>query len=508
MRFHRFAMPVIFNSEDHPQNESESFLSAGMLHDLNNLLTVINGHNEVVLASRELPEKLRQSAAAAHRAGLRAASLSHALMTVGRTIPIEPRYIHLSQCVAELVSLTRNLMPAGIELVSTAAPDLPGVMADPCAILQILLNLTMNARDAMPAGGKLEIETARAAPSETVPRHPGDYVVLTVRDNGAGMDQATGRRIFDPFYTTKPPRSGSGLGLPVVQHIVKRSGGFLTLESELGKGTAVHIYFPAARPESAPANLVNETSPCVSLGGKETILVVEDDADLRSVTRNLLEHRGYAVLAAATAAEAIELARNFNRPLDLLVTEVELPDSTGPALAATLRESQPDLPVLNISGYPLSAAGEQHLSAGADFLAKPFTVGELGGSVREILDRRPAKRILFVDDDEQVVAFARDVLESEGYDVLVAEDGNVALAIAEKEPLDLVITDLVMRDREGLDTMMQLRSSNPSLPVIAISGAFGGYFLRSASMLGARATLPKPFSGDDLLAVVRMVLEG
>lgn len=505
-------MPAIFNSEDENQTDAAAFLSAGMIHDLNNLLTVINGHNEIVLSSRELPEKVRQSASAVRTAGQRAACLAHALMAAGRSIPLDSRYTDLNHCVAELVSLTRNLLPENIELATVLANSLPGVIADPCAILQVLLNLAMNACDAMPAGGRLEIETRHvstnpAAPSEfpqAIPR--GNYVILTVRDNGIGMDQPTRERIFDPFYSTKRAGYGTGLGLPMVQHIVRESGGLLDIESAPGKGSSVHIYLPTAV-DSPPADLEEANASCVPPGKRENILLVEDDADLRNLMRNILGNRGYAVLAAGTAAEATELAATLAGPLDLLISDVELPDSSGPRLAAALRKSFPRLAVLNISGYPPREAADDEPPADGEFLPKPFTVGELGRAVRDTLDRRKCKRILFVDDDEQVLAFAREVLVSAGYEVLDAGDGNVALAIAQKEPLDLVITDLVMRDREGLDTMMQLRKSHPGLPVIAISGAFGGYFLRSASMLGARATLAKPFSGDDLLAVVHMVLE-
>jgi DNA-binding response OmpR family regulator len=488
--------------------EAARYLPAGMVHDLNNLLTVINGYNEILLASCELPEKARHCVAAACAAGQRAATLAHALMTAGPAIPLDPRQLDVNLCVSELVTLVRQLLPANIEISAVLAPDLPSVLADPCAIPQVLLNLVMNSRDAMPGGGKLEIETARASSAFTTasPSPPrGNYVLLSVKDNGAGMDQATRQRIFEPFYTTHP-RSGSGLGLPMVRHVVNESGGFLSVESAEGEGTTVRIYLPATQAGAVPLEPQTVPTRIIPAGSRENILVVEGHADLRCLIRDALAHLGYAVLEGTCGTEAEELSRGLADSLELLVVNAWLPDSTGPQLAARLREARPGLPVLFVSGHDAQADAIGELAADGDVLTAPFTLAELGGRVRAILDRRKRKRVLFVDDDEQVLMFAGEVLRNAGYEVLVGEDGNVALSIVEREPLDLVITDLVMREREGLDTMMRLRETHPSLPVIAISGAFGGAFLRSATILGARATLAKPFSGEDLVDVVRRVL--
>ena len=458
-----------------------------MIHDLNNLLTVINGYNEILAASSELPDKARHCIAAVRAAGQRAATLAHALMTAGRAVPLDPRQLDANLCVSELVTLVRQLLPANIEVSAVLAPDLPAVLADPCAIPQVLLNLVMNSRDAMPGGGKLEIETANAS---------AEYVLLSVKDTGSGMDDATRRRIFEPFYSTKTPGSGSGLGLPMVQHVVNESGGFLSVESVEGQGTTVRIYLPATH--AGVAVVDGETPSRAPAGSCESILLVEGDADLRGFMRDALAHSGYAVLEGASAAEAEELSAGLADTLDLLVTNVALPDSAGQQLVDRLRQSRPALPALFVSSQDAQTAG--------DVLATPFTLSDLEGRVRTILAGRKRKRILFVDDNEQVLIFAGEVLRDAGYEVLFAEDGNVALSVVEKEAVDLVITDLVMREREGLDTMMRLRETHPGLPVIAVSGAFGGAFLRSAAILGARATLAKPFQGEDLVEAVRKVL--
>ncbi len=503
-------MQETLDSQARPKPPAPGLLSAGLVHDFNNLLTVINGYNEMLLTSCELPEKARQCLTLVRGAGERAASLARAMMDLSRRNVVERGPVDINASVNELVTLAQHLLPANIALSAVLAPGLGSVLADRCGILQVLLNLVVNSRDAMPAGGKEEIETANL-PSDspaTTPRPylpAGNYIQLTVTDNGIGMEEATRQRIFEPFYTTKAPGCGTGLGLPMVQHIVKQSGGFLSIESAKGKGTTVRIYLPAA-PGTPAGNSQTEQSDIAPFAGRESILIVEDEPDLRQLMREFLQRLGYAVLDAGSAAEATELSGQLNDGLDLLICDVVLPDSTGRELAERLRGSRPGLPVLYISGHPTEVAHGDALPAGAQFLAKPFTVVEFGERVRRILDRQKPKRVLFVDDDAQVVMFASEVLRDAGYDVLVGEDGNVALSIAEKEPLDLVITDLVMREREGLETMMKLKTSHPDLPVVAISGAFGGHFLRSASLLGARATLAKPFSGEDLLNVVRTVL--
>ena len=481
-----------------------------MLHDLNNLLTVINGYNEMLLNSYPLPDKARQCLSLVRGAGERAASLARAMMELGSQVP-ERQPVDINASVSELVELAQHLLPANIELVPDLSSGLPLALADRCGILQVLLNLVVNARDAMPEGGRVEIQTANfRTDTPSLASHPflphGNYILLSVNDNGAGMDETTRQRMFEPFYTTKPAGVGTGLGLPMVQHIVKQNGGFLSIQSAQGVGTTVRIYLPAANDSTSAPNLQTLPLDISAMSGRETILVVEDDAVLRNLMRDILQGLGYAVLDAGTGAEAAELSGNLDDGVDLLISDVLLPDSSGRELAEALLESRPGLPVLYISGHPALVSHDDPADPNARFLAKPFSAGDLGEGVRTLLDRRKRKRVLFVDDDAQVVMFASEVLREAGYDVLVGEDGNVALSIVDNESLDLVITDLVMREREGLETMMRLRKSHPELPVVAISGAFGGHFLRSASLLGARATLAKPFSGEDLLNLVRHIL--
>jgi len=419
--------------------EAVGLLTGGIAHDFNNLLAVVNGYSDMLLTGPELPEEARKF--------------------IGN-------------------------------------------------IQQALLNLVVNSRDAMPEGGKLEVQTANleldAAPSKSHPDLPaGNYILLTVSDTGTGMDDETKQHLFEPLYTTKAPGAGTGLGLLIVQHIVKQSGGFLFVRSEKGDGTTVSIYLPCFVGEKSPEISGLQKAPP---RGHEKILIVDDSPEVRRVLHRMLEGLGYFVLEAASAREAVALSSGLADGSDLLVVDVELADSTGVELAQRLREPRPELPVLYVSGYPQGAAIEGVQESGAEFLSKPFTLVAFAERVRRILDRRKPRRILFVDDDADVVLFASLVLRNAGFEVLVGGNGDTALSMVEIERPDLVITDLVMPERGGLATIMTLRKLHPSLPVIATSGAFGGYFLEAAVTLGAHATLPKPFSGEELLEAVRVVL--
>ncbi len=489
--------------------EAVGLLSAGVAHDFNNLLTVIQGYSDMLLTTHELPGEARELIEGIRDAGDRAAALARGLLAFSRRMPHEARIVDLNKSVGELVSLVRHLLPANIEFTTALETDLKMVQADAGCLQHALLNLVFNSRDAMPEGSQLEIQTANRtldrAASEPDPGPPaGSYVLLTVRDTGSGMDDETRQRAFEPFYTTKPEGAGTGLGLSMVQYIVKQSGGFLSVESEKGKGTTVRIYLPCCAEEKTPEIARLEKAPP---GGHETILIVEDCPEMRRFLRSGLESLGYSVLEAASAREAAALSSGFADGIDLLVADVVLADSTGIEVVRRLRELRPGLPALYISGYAQDAAMVASLQESRpEFLSKPFSLAGFAESIRRILDRQKRPRILFVDDDAAVALFAIRVLRGAGYEVLVAGNGKVALWTVETEHPDLVITDLVMPDCEGLETIMRLRKSYPLLPVIATSGAFGGHFLKTAAALGAHGTLAKPFGAEELLAAVRAAL--
>lgn len=364
-------------------------LASGVAHDFNNLLTVIGGFAD--LAKGELPAG---APAAAHleealRAVDRAAELTRKLLALAREAPSRPQGIDLNDLIAGLLQVLPRLVDESCEIATRLAPDLWPIEADPGGLEQLLLNLAVNARDAMPRGGRLRIETSNQTLAEPVrmrwgrPIAAGDYVLLAVTDSGTGIAPEHLERIFDPFFTTKPPGQGTGLGLSVCMGIAEQAGGYINVYSEPGQGTTFRVYLPrreagASRPEIRPAGEPR--------AGDERIAVVEDDPQLRGLMVSVLGRAGYRVTEVeggpAAAATLARLAR-----LDLLVTDVVMPGVTGPALAELLRRERPRLPVLFVSGYPGSAIAERHLLAeGETLLEKPFGSERLLAAVRALLD--------------------------------------------------------------------------------------------------------------------------
>jgi signal transduction histidine kinase/CheY-like chemotaxis protein len=364
-------------------------LAGGVAHDFNNLLTVIIGRAHL-LETRLGGVDLRDIHLL-YRTALRAADLTEQLLTFSRKQARQPRMLDLNEVVTSMSSLLRRLIGEHVELSTRTAPDLGQVEADPAQIEQVIMNLAVNARDAMPEGGRLEIETAdvHVGPSE-IRRHPvlepGRYVVLAVTDTGCGMDGGTQERIFEPFFTTKDVGKGTGLGLAMVYGIVKQSGGHITVESEPDRGSRLTVFLPRVA-DPAPAPLAAEPA-ATPLTGDETILLVEDEPDVRALARQILSARGYLVLEAADAQSALALCDQHPGPIDLMLTDVVMPRMSGWQLARALAGRRPATKVLFMSGYPRSQI-LRNPTAGADFelLSKPFSPSSLAGRVREALDR-------------------------------------------------------------------------------------------------------------------------
>jgi signal transduction histidine kinase len=366
-------------------------LAGGVAHDFSNLLGVILGYGE--MAQRELGAD-HPAQARVHqmmKAAQRAADLTRQLLAFSRKQVLHPKLLDLNTVVANVEGMLDRLIGEDINVVVQPAPRLGTVTADPGQIEQVILNLAVNARDAMPKGGTLTIETANVEVDEDYaathpPLQPGRYVMLAVSDTGVGMDKATQQRIFEPFFTTKPEGQGTGLGLSTVHGIVKQSGGHLWVYSEPGRGTTFKVYLPWVDelPEVArPAGSPNEPP-----GGHETILLVEDTEALKDVIRETLEDRGYAVLLASNGEEALALARERKGPIDLLLTDVVMPKLGGGDLARLFLALRPGTRVLYMSGYT-DGAISQHgiLGEGLMLLEKPFSGDKLARAVREALDR-------------------------------------------------------------------------------------------------------------------------
>ena len=367
--------------------EAVGQLAGGVAHDFNNMLTAILGNANLLDESLDPDSPLRREVEEVVKAGERAAALTRQLLAFSRKQVLMPVNVDINALVADMTAMLRRVIGEQIDLETRLDADLPLVRADAGQLEQVLLNLVVNARDAMPIGGSIVVETAAvdldgAYAAEHLSASPGRYVLLRVTDAGVGMDAETQRRIFEPFFTTKERGKGTGLGLATVYGIVKQSGGYIWVYSEVGQGTTFKVYLPVAAGGAAE-------HPAASMArgqrGSETILLVEDEALVRRLATIILEKAGYRVLTAANAEEAEEAFARRDAHVDLLVTDVVMPGASGPALLQHLRAQRPGLRVLFMSGYTEGAAPAA--VRGAAFLEKPFTSERLVRSVREALDR-------------------------------------------------------------------------------------------------------------------------
>jgi PAS domain S-box-containing protein len=378
--------------------EAVGRLAGGVAHDFNNLLTIITGYSDFLIGCFAEGDPNRGFAEEVKKAAERAAGLTRQLLAFSRKQMLMPRVLNLNSLVANMDRMLCRLIGEDIELVTALDPTLHPVKADPGQLEQILMNLSVNARDAMAQGGKLTVATANVTLGPDYVRdHPevrtGPYVLLSVTDTGCGMDEATRERIFEPFFTTKEVGKGTGLGLATVYGIVKQSGGHIEVDSEPGVGTCFKIYLPRigeALPESDAEGESAETR-----GGSETVLLVEDEEGVRQLARAGLRARGYTVLEAGSGDEALALAERHAGRIDLLLSDVIMPRMSGARLAERLRSLRPELKVLFVSGYTDSALFRQGILSGkADCLLKPFTPEELARKVREVLDHEQERPIV------------------------------------------------------------------------------------------------------------------
>jgi len=368
-------------------------LAGGIAHDFNNLLMVISGYSEFLLERLGPDPGLRGPAKEISAAAERATSLTRQLLAFSRKQMLTPKVLDLNAVITENLKMLTRLIGEDIDLVMIPGSELGAVKADPGQIEQVILNLAVNARDAMPRGGKLTIETANVTLDEAyarvhAPVQPGDYTMLAITDTGVGMDTETQTRIFEPFFTTKGTK-GTGLGLSTVYGIVKQSGGYIWVYSEPGKGTSFKIYMPHVTAEEVAAVEQPAITPVTALETpRETILVVEDEVNLRRLTRQFLDNQGYTVLEAADGAAAVQICVAHQGIIHLMLTDVIMPGMNGRELAQRVSEIRPNMKVLYMSGYTENAIGHNGtLDAGITLLQKPFTLHALKAKVREVLDQ-------------------------------------------------------------------------------------------------------------------------
>jgi PAS domain S-box-containing protein len=357
--------------------EAVGLLAGGIAHDFNNLLTVISGYTEILLRRLGREAEGSKEITEVSKAADRAARLTRQLLAYSRKQILEPRALDLNALVAETHAMLERVIGDNIESSTVFATDLRNISADDSQIEQIVVNLVVNARDAMPTGGTLLVET------RNVTREGADYSVLAVTDTGCGMNAATMARIFEPFYTTKERGAGTGLGLSTVYGIVKQSGGQIDVESEPGIGTTFRVYFPQVADVAEPFSPKPRDER--SLSGTETILLVEDEASLRRLGREILESYGYAVLVAGDGVAGLELALSNAEPIDLLMTDILMPKMGGIELAERLSVLRPELKILYTSGYN-DSGGSPEIVAGARYLPKPYAMEDLARALRDLLD--------------------------------------------------------------------------------------------------------------------------
>ncbi len=456
---------------EHAQKmEAVGRLAGGVAHDFNNLLMIISGYAQLLDESSANPKKVVEYATRIQDASSKAATVTRQLLAFSRKQVLEPTVLDLSYVVKDLAKMLPRLLGEDVETVMELDPQVGAVRADRGQIEQVIMNLAVNARDAMPQGGRLTIATSNVALDASyyqgVVVPPGQYVLLAVSDTGAGMDAETQVHIFEPFFTTKGAEKGTGLGLATVYGIVKQSNGFIWVYSEPDKGSIFKIYLPRV---DAPADS-DEGLQLVQVPstGTETILLVEDEAVLRNVCRVYLESKGYTVLEAGNAKEAMKICQSHDRPIHVLITDIVMPGLGGLELAKSALELRPALAVVLVSGYTDRQLDREAISFGK-FLQKPFSFDALARTVRSLLDKN--REILLIEDSKFMRVAVQRALNGAGYIVHTANHGEAGLRAARETLPDLILLDHVLPTISGLDVLKALKRDaiTKSIPVIVLA---------------------------------------
>ncbi len=486
-------------------------LTGGVAHDFNNLLTVIIGNLESLQRALQVPsrdgDRLARAVENAMRGAQRAASLTQRLLAFSRRQPLDPKPVDAGRLVTGMSEILRRTLGEQIAIETVLAGGLWRVLADPNQLEIGILNLAVNARDAMPNGGKLTIETANAyldeayaaAQTEVV---PGQYVVISISDTGSGMTKEVQAHAFEPFYTTKDIGHGTGLGLSQVYGFVKQSGGHVKIYSEVGLGTTVKLYLPRLLSEEGGVALPEAAAPVPRSANAQTILAVEDDDDVRANTTGILRELGYTVLEASLAATALHLLERHPE-IRLLFTDIGLPGGmNGRQLADAARRIRPDLKVLFTTGYARNAiVHDGRLDPGVVLIPKPFTYAAVAAKLADLLDEpKGPPRILLVEDEVLVRMVATDQLEDLGYRVDTAGSATEAMNKVKlmEGDIALAIVDIGLPDIKGDVLVGELRLRHPDLPIIVASGYDDPALLKRFANDARVSFIRKPYTQDDL----------
>jgi DNA-binding NarL/FixJ family response regulator/signal transduction histidine kinase len=485
-------------------------LAGGVAHDFNNMLTAIHGYAELLASDPNAADTTRETATRIVHAADQAANLPRQLLAFGRNQVLEPAIVNLNDIVASTGGLLRHVISGAITVEISASAANPWSFADRSQLEHALVNLALNASDAMPGGGRLEVTTANVTIDETdaaeQDARPGSYVVIRVTDTGTGMDDETRRRAFEPFFTTKRSAEGSGLGLSSVYGTVAQSGGFVLLETAVGEGSTFSLYLPvAAAPRRAQAR---------------TILLAEDEEIVRDLTEQILANAGYEVITAGDGAEALVLYREHRHTIAGVVTDLVMPSLDGRGLAREIRELDADLPILFMSGYHEETPETLQLGGGAALLQKPFSLAELIETVGRLVgDEQPQARpaavprdrlptCVLADDHPAVLDSVSRFLESKGVRVAQARDGEAALATIKAIQPDVAIVDIAMTPLSGIDVARRVPEVSPETRVILYTGHNDRALLDRALEAGARGFVLKEGSLESLEEAVRVVADG
>ncbi|HEY2030247.1 MAG TPA: response regulator [Myxococcales bacterium] len=495
--------------------EAVGSLAGGIAHDFNNLLSVILSYSTMLVNDHAPGTRVHDDLVQIQAAGERAAALTRQLLAFSRRQILRPRVVDLNEVVEGLTTMLHRLIGETIDFGVFPCPTAAMVNVDPAQMEQVIVNLAVNARDAMPRGGKLSIEVQHATLDATYQSahtevQPGAYVMLAVSDTGIGMDPATQARIFEPFFTTKEVGKGTGLGLSTVFGIVRQSGGHVWVYSEPGRGSSFKIYLPSAFAEPESAALPPD--PPVELRGSETVLLVEDEEQVRNLARNILARAGYTVIEAANGAEALQRA---DRPsIHLLLTDMVMPRMGGAHLASRLAAERPELRVVYMSGYTDTSATEHGLPQGAAFVQKPFTPEALLRKVRSALAAPPMpqpeprtilRRVMLIDD--QVVMLRLLARALSRYELVQFTDPREALSrLREGERFDAIVCDVYMPGMTGPEFQSELSklAEDQAQRMLFLTGASLGQEMGGFVELNAGRILHKPV---DLLALRHSVEE-